>query len=231
AVVALVGGLAAAGFVRTFGTVFLGTPRSDAGSGARDPGALMIGAGGAGLVLCLLIGVWPQAPLALLRPAVATLAGPGADTGLAWGPPLAITRVAAVLVLALGGVLLLRALLLRGREVRAAPTWGCGYEAPGARMQYTAASFAEPVLSPLAVLVHARVERQGPDGFFPAGARYDERHGDLAGERMLVPAGRALVRGLSRFRVLQQGRLQIYLAYVLATLVLLLLWQLGGVER
>lgn len=231
-VVALVGGLAAAGFVRAFGTAFLGTPRSDAGAGAHDPGRLMIGAGGAGVALCLLIGVWPQGPLQLLRPAVAALAGAGPDTGLAaGGPPVAITRVAAVLVVALGAILLARALLLRAREVRAAPTWGCGYDAPTARMQYTAASFAEPVLAPFAVLVHARVERQGPDGFLPKTARYDERHGDLAGERLLVPAGRALVRGLSRFRVLQQGRLQIYLAYILITLVLLLVWQLGGIDR
>ena len=225
---ALVGGLAAACFVKAFGVVFLGEPRSEATAGAKEPARPMIAAGGCGALLCLLIGVWPEPILRLLAPAVGALTAFDPTVLSPAAPLLAVTRLAAVLVFAVAAVALLRVLLLRGRERRPAATWGCGYDRPSPRMQYTAASFAEPALTPFSVLINARVERDGPAGLFPMGARYEEHLGDLAGERILVPASRALIRGLSRFRVLQRGRIQVYLAYVLATLILLLAWQLAG---
>jgi hypothetical protein len=98
-------------------------------------------------------------------------------------------------------------------------------------MQYTAASFAQPILSLFAPVVPARVDEQGPDGYFPARARYEEHPGDLAGERALLPATRLVVRILSRLHAIQQGRLQVYLVYIAVTLVVLLVWQLMGKGR
>jgi hypothetical protein len=98
-------------------------------------------------------------------------------------------------------------------------------------MQYTAVSFAQPVLALFASVIHSRVEQRGPDGFFPESARYEERFGDVAGERVLRPAARRVVRAFSRAHVIQQGRLQIYLVYIAVTLVVLLVWQLSGWGR
>ena len=53
----------------------------------------------------------------------------------------------------------------------------------------------------------------------------------MAGERVLVPAVRRVVGLLGRVRVLQQGRIQLYLAYVLLTLLVLLVWQIGLAGR
>ena len=124
-----------------------------------------------------------------------------------------------------------RAALLAGRSVRRAPTWGCGYTAATARMQYTAASFAAPVLAPFARIVQRTVHAEPPEGYFPAHARYEEHVGDVAGERLLVPVVRRVLAAAGRIRVLQQGRMQLYLAYVLATLLVLLVWQLAGGPR
>jgi hydrogenase-4 component B len=142
------------------------------------------------------------------------------------GPLLAITRVAAVLLALVMLLGLLRLALLRRRKVSRAATWGCGYSAPGPRMQYTAASFAQPILALFAPVIHSRVEQQGPDGYFPVKAHYEEHPGDIAGERLLLPATRRVVRALSRLHVIQQGRLQLYLVYIAVTLVVLLVWQL-----
>jgi len=124
---------------------------------------------------------------------------------------------------------LARAALLRRAPVRVAPTWGCGYPAVTPRMQYTAASFAEPVLAPFASLIHRTVVDEPPAGYFPRTARYEEHVGDMAGERLLVPAVRRVVSAAGRLRVLQAGRIQLYLAYVLATLLVLLVWQVAAV--
>jgi len=98
-------------------------------------------------------------------------------------------------------------------------------------MQYTASSFAQPILVLFAPVIHSRVDQKGLDGYFPEEARYEEHLGDMAGERMLVPATRRVVQALSRLHVIQQGRLQLYLVYIAVTLVVLLVWQLTGTGR
>jgi hypothetical protein len=128
---------------------------------------------------------------------------------------------------------LLRHALLRrdAREPAAAVvTWGCGYSLQTSRMQYTAASFAEPLLEPFSALIHTDVDQKLPAGPFPRDALYVEHIKDMAGEHLLVPAVRRIVDLLGRIRVLQAGRIQVYLIYIAATLMSLLGWQVvyGG---
>ncbi len=225
---ALIGGLAAACFVKAFGVVFLGEPRSEAASSAHEAGSAMRAPMILGSLLCVAIGVWPAAAIRLVAPAATALGRLPAVPMTAVGPLSAITRMA-VLLLALTALLaFLRRALLRGRSVAAAATWGCGYAGATARMQYTAASFAEPVLALFAAAMPRRIHEEGPEGYFPAKARYEEHLGDMAGERFLLPATRRAVAALSRLRVIQQGRLQLYLVYIAVTLVALLAWQLAG---
>lgn len=193
----------------------------EAGPAMRTPMIL-------GSFLCVSIGIWPAAAIRLVAPAATALGRLPPVAMAVVGPLSAITRMA-VLLLALACLLaLLRRALLRGRSVAAAATWSCGYPAPTPRMQYTAASFAEPVLEPFAAAIPRSIHQEGPEGYFPAKANYEEYLGDLAGERLLVPATRRVVRALSRLKVIQQGRLQLYLVYIAVTLVLLLFWQLAG---
>jgi hydrogenase-4 component B len=140
--------------------------------------------------------------------------------------------MALVLMVVVAVLALLRARLLRRRSVGAAPTWGCGYAHPTARMQYSAASFADPVLAPFTSVLHIRKHGSSPAGIFPAPVHYEEHVGDMAGERVLVPACRRFLQTAGRLRVIQHGRMQLYLVYVLFTLVTLVVWQLsGGIGR
>jgi len=228
---ALIGGLAAACFVKAFGVVFLGEPRSEAASKAHEANRLMRVPMILDALLCIAIGLWPLGAVQLVAPAATFLGHVVEMPSDAAGPLLAITRVAVVLVTLMVLLALLRRRLLRRRFVTQAATWGCGYAHPTPRMQYTAASFAEPLLTPFASVIHTRVHQEGPSGYFPAKAYYEEHVGDMAGERFLVPGTRGIIRVLSRLRVIQQGRLQLYLVYIAATLVVLLIWQLMGVRR
>jgi hydrogenase-4 component B len=224
---ALIGGLAAACFAKAFGVVFLGEPRTEAAGKAQEASSGMRIPMLLGAVLCLAIGLWPAGAVRMVAPAASFLGNtPGAIPDA--GPLSAITRVGVVFLALVVVIALLRLTLLRGREVSHGATWGCGYAAPSPRMQYTAASFAQPILVLFAPVIHSRVDQQGPDGLFPAEARYEEHLGDIAGERLLLPATRRVVQALSRLHVIQQGRLQIYLVYIAVTLVVLLVWQLTG---
>jgi formate hydrogenlyase subunit 3/multisubunit Na+/H+ antiporter MnhD subunit len=226
AALALVGGLAAAAFVKAYGLAFLGEPRSGAVEGARDPAGPGRHAELTAAALCLALGLSPQAAAALPARAAALLAGSAAPGPAALGPVGSVAAVAWAVVIVAVALAVARGYLLRDREVRAAATWGCGYEAPSPRIQYTAAGFPGPALAPFEPLVPRTVEREGPDGYFPASARYVERLTDAAGDRFLLPLSRRVLYALGRVRVLQAGRLQLYLLYVLATLIGLLAWQL-----
>jgi hydrogenase-4 component B len=227
AALAMIGGLAAACFAKAYGVVFLGQARTGATSLAHEVGIAMTFPMLLGALACLAIGVWPQGILHLVAPVVASISGaaPPAET---LGALSAITSVAIVFATILAAVALIRLLLLRGREIRTETTWACGYAAPTPRMQYTGASFAQPLLAPFGGVLDVQVRRRGPVGYFPRDASFDEHTGDPAGERLLLPATRQLLRVLSRIRVIQQGRVQLYLAYIFVTLIALLLWQLGG---
>jgi len=59
---------------------------------------------------------------------------------------LRITIVALVLIATGAMITVIRKSLLSKRSVREGQTWDCGYVSPTSRMQYTASSFAEPII-------------------------------------------------------------------------------------
>ena len=224
-VLALVGGLAAACFVKVFGVVFLGEPRSAPSAQAHEVAAPMRVAMGLGAAACLAIGVLPAMALRFVAVPATLLAGVPATPAAFAVPSLNVMSLIAGL-LGLGILLLARgrAWLLRGRAVGRAVTWDCGYAQPTARMQYTAASFAGPVLDPFVALLHVRLDRQPVAGLFPRSASEDV-HLDDPGEAAVQWMVQSTTAPLRHLRVLQRGPVQLYLLYVLVTLLLLLLWQ------
>jgi hypothetical protein len=226
-VLALIGGLAAACFVKAFGVVFLGKPRTPAAHAAGDPPLAMRGAMLVGAALCIAIGLWPGAAFALVAGPAAQLSGTATSDAMLGGL-VPLTRIALVLVGIAAALAMLRSVVVARREVTLAPTWGCGYEAPTSRMQYTAASFAEPLLDPFAPVLHRPVHEEPVAGWFPVAARHERHPGDAAGERVVLPVVRRFVALLSRTHIVQHGRVHLYLVYILATVVALLLWQLSG---
>jgi hydrogenase-4 component B len=221
---ALVGGLAAACFVKVFGVVFLGEPRSAPSDSAHDIGGTMRISMALGAAACLAIGVAPALALQLVIRPAQLLAGAGATPAVAPSALSALSLIAALLGAGIVLLTLARWCLLRRRVVRRTVTWDCGYALPTPRMQYTAASFAGPVLDPFLALLHACARRTPVEGLFPQRASEDVHFEDPgeAAVRWTVETAVAPLRGL---RALQRGPVQLYLLYVLITLLLLLVWQ------
>jgi hydrogenase-4 component B len=225
---ALAGGLAGAAFVKAYGLAFLGAPRSNDGAAAEDPRGPARAAVLIAVAACAVLGLTPALAAALPARVATLLSGAPAEVAAQARAGLGGVAWTALALLACGaGLAWLRTSLLRRRELRSGPVWGCAYEAVGPRLQYTATGFPEPVTGPLGSAVpRSRVDRQDPANYFPTGAHYHDRMADAAGERVVVPLVRRFVDALGRVKVLQAGRLQLYLLYVLATLVILLAWQL-----
>lgn len=223
---ALVGALAAACFVKVYGMVFLGAPRSPRAAQAHEAGRAMIGPM---LVLsgcCVLIGVAPLLAAPWLdRMAVAWGGQATGQLTIATAAPLqAISIMAGILVaLLLAGT---GFLVLRG--VRRAPsglTWDCGYAAPSSRMQYSSSSFAETLVKLFGWALQPKVHLPKIEGLFPQDADFASHVDDTVLEKVVWPATHAVTWLFSWGRYVQSGSLQAYLMYILVVIVFLLLWR------
>jgi hydrogenase-4 component B len=221
---ALVGGLATACFVKVFGVVFLGEPRHAPTAHIHDVDGTMRIAMALGAAACVVIGVAPVLAVQLVINPARGLARAAATPVVALSALNALSSVAALLVVGIVLLALARGRLLRRRTVHRTVTWDCGYALPTPRMQYTAASFAAPVLDPFVALLRTRARRTPVEGLFPQRAS-ENVHFDDPCEAAVRRSVRMAVAPLRRLRALQRGPVQLYLLYVLITLLLLLVWQ------
>ena len=223
---ALVGALAIACFVKVYGTVFLGAPRSEAAANAREAGPVMVMPMIALAGCCAVLGMAP----AVAVPWLDRLATDWAGTAIGLLPLATVAPVWAVSVIAalLVSLLLVGLAYLWIRGTGRAPTtvtWDCGYAAPSVRMQYSSSSFAEMLVSLFAWALQPVVHRPQIRELFPADAQFESHVEDTVLRRVIWPMTHAVTWLLAWGRYLQQGSLQAYLLYILSILVFLLLWR------
>jgi hydrogenase-4 component B len=224
---AMIGTLAVACFVKVFGAVFLGNGRSHHVDHAHEACPLMLGPMAVLAGFCVFIGVSPVSVAPALERAVQAWGGPAEEEGAALGvlAPLDwVSGMAVVLLTLLAvGALALRARVKRS-EVGYTGTWDCGYAAPTARMQYTSSSFAQMLVTMFAWALRPRVEAPRIRELFPKPTRFRSEVPDTVLDRGVFPAAGFLARVFGRARYLQQGWVEAYLLYILAILIVLLLW-------
>jgi hydrogenase-4 component B len=216
---ALVGGLALACFAKAAGVIFLGKPRSDRPLAAREVSRAFLVPQVALAAACVAIGLLPGIIVPPLFRVAATIAH---DSSYQTSPVLHSVLIDAQRLAVFGAILLIasvvayvgRQLISRRRLMRSGPTWSGAYAETTPRMQYTASSFAAPLLSVFGGLTGVREHR--------GGTVYHSTPHDLVLERVVVPSWRRVQRAALRLRPMQQGRLHFYLLYVVAALVAVL---------
>ncbi|MBN2582432.1 MAG: hypothetical protein JXL80_05140 [Planctomycetes bacterium] len=228
---ALIGGLAIACFTKAFGVIFLGEPRSSDAAAAREVAwpmtipmvVLALGCLVIGMTAPWLIGGVLAEPLAVVNPAPS---GAPADLGAAVVPLGGVIVVAATLTTLVVVLTIVRRRLLRGRTIGETGTWDCGYLRPAARMQYTASSFAQPLVELFRNILRPKREATPITDLFPTSGRLSTHAGDLFTDRLIAPVFRRVRGALGRFRWIQHGRVQLYVLYIAITLLVLLIWKL-----
>jgi len=224
-VLAMVGALAVACFVKAYGSVFLGHARSDAAAHVHESPRSMLFAMGGLAAGCVAIGSLPLLVMPALERVAAgwlPLATPPPRLGalVPWWPLMLAN--AALLGGGAGAAALLQGHLARRPPVTGI-TWDCGFALPTPRMSYTASSFAETLVNLFGWLLRPRLQGGVGRELFPAAAQFHGRVSDPVLEAWLAPLWAAIRRALQPLRALQQGRVQRYLVYILLTLCLLLL--------
>lgn len=229
---AIIGGLATACFTKVFGIVFLGEPRSDAAERAHETPRAMYQIMGILAGLCVLIGLLGPLVVRATVPATTGLLRSSALTEDFWTStvqrPLWYVSLAGIALMTSGVTFwMIRRRLQAGRTIAQAGTWDCGYAAPTARMQYTASSFAWPILNMFRSILRPRLHRQLPSGLFPARASFESHTEDIFHRYLYRPIFLLFGWCADRLRRLQHGRNQLYVLYIALTLLILLLWNLG----
>ena len=225
---ALIGALAVACFVKAFGAVFLGTARSEHARHVHESPAIMLGPMAVLVACCVVIGLAPLPFAPLLQRGVSAWA-PAVGAGgsglvvlapLGWLTAMGVFEVAALL--AVGVALWARV----GRGALATgPTWGCGYAAPTARIQYTSSSFAEMLVGMFGWVLRPRTQAPAGLPLFPRAAVFSSEVPDVVLDEVVAPAFRTGAWLFSRFRVFQQGNIRTYVLYIFLALIVLLLWR------
>ncbi len=226
----LIGGLAAACFAKAFGIIFLGEPRGPEAASAHEVGRAMRWPMAVLALLCLAIGLSAPLAIRLVSPAVSVMAGFAVDQAALAQDVSILQNIVLISVLLLAlvvGFLVARRCLPRGKQETITGTWDCGYARPTARMQYTASSFAQPLVDLFEIFLRPRKHRANVTGFFPRHATFETETPDVATERLFTPVFRLIDLCVAPLRRMQHGRIHEYLLYIALALIVLLLWKAG----
>ena len=235
-VLALTGGLAAAGFVKAFGVTFLAIPRSPAAERAREaPVSMRVGmailavvCAGFGLAAVLVV----PALAALLADSAGVPAPPGGfGSGLSLAMPggfarMSPTLVALGLILTTAGVWLAVRVFAARRPLRVSETWGCGRVVQTPRMEYTSTAFAEPLRRVFAELYRPTqdlsIDFHPESRYFVQSIEYRSEIVPWFERYLYAPLITRVRRWGIRARAIQSGSAHAYLAYLVIALLGLL---------
>jgi formate hydrogenlyase subunit 3/multisubunit Na+/H+ antiporter MnhD subunit len=228
---ALIGGLALACFTKAFGVIFLGEPRSNYAKQAHEVGLFMKSSMVILAALCVLLGICSPWVIKSAENVIFEITSIPLETIQAElaATSAVLTNIVIVSLVLLGLTAIfavLRALTLSSRGIREAGTWDCGYARPDARMQYTAASFAQPLTDLFKMFLRSLKKISPIKDIFPAQSAFHTDTSDISEKYMYQPLFSWVSSSFSRLRWLQQGRLQIYILYIALTLWILLIWKL-----
>lgn len=220
ALLALIGALAAACFVKAFGITFLALPRSPKAEKAVEVPWKLTASMAPLALLCLLFGLLPG-------PMMRSLAQIGVqitqDSQL-----ISIETYHSGIFIALAvviSVVIGITYLINPGKVRKVPTWGCGINTSGA-MQYTADSFSQPVRRVYQVILRPtrKVKVEFTDkAYFGYRITFRERIGPKVKDYVYKPLRQYIVLASKKWQAIQSGNINLYLGYIFITLIILLI--------
>ncbi|NTW23151.1 MAG: hypothetical protein HGA37_00515, partial [Lentimicrobium sp.] len=215
---AMAGGLSLITFTKTFGVVFLGNPRRELAHQPVEVSGLMQAPM---ILILLLIVVIGLVPGLLLRPLMAALFPLGQSAGFL-KPAISIFStlttvglVSGIFILLVGALLIIRKFVTREARVNVSPTWGCGYVAPDAVMQYTGKSFSKSLakLFSLIAIEEKKYKEISATNVFPKKRTYVARYNEFFETIFIDRALRLMLSFFNLFLFIHNGRIQAYILY------------------
>ena len=222
---AIIGGLAAACFSKVVGVVFLGEPRCEKAASAPEPDFTMTLPMILLAAACVFIGIFPQPFIVTVFQALESI------TALQLVTTIEIAIVAdnlafaaRLLIFFIFLSLLLRKMFYLKKEVTSGSTWGCGFTQPTVKMQYTGTSYAMSIVDFFRPFVDIKTNYSGIRRIFPGHTTYKSHVDDIAEQTLMDRIVSPVLYLLGKLRWIQHGHIQLYIAYIVATIIVLLLF-------
>jgi len=224
---ALIGGLATACFTKAFGTIFLGEPRTEKARQSKEADILMTSPMIILAGLCILIGISGPLIIKLLNGIINMfVTDQGTEIINASHYLLYISTGSLILFGLITFFMASRYFLLRGKNCRENVTWDCGYNFPSEKMQYTASSFAQPINDLFNFILRTKKSIKYTDSYFPENSIFKTETPDVVMRKIYQPVFLSIKKYFSYFNIIQQGKIQVYILYLVITLLILLIWNI-----
>jgi hydrogenase-4 component B len=227
AVLAMIGALAGACFVKVYGAVFLGHPRHYSSKKIHESPVSMRIPMFVLASVCTLIGLAPMLFNKILIQTISLWSNSPEILTYNLGNIAPLWQVSFLAVVLIVGIVVTFILLrLKKSVVPEVGTWDCGYALPSHKMQYSASSFAHSIITLFHWVLHSREHKPHLTGNFPESAAYSSHVNELVLDRLLIPFSNVVKRCSNWFHRFQQGIVQHYILYILIALFLLLCAQM-----
>lgn len=226
---ALIGGLAVICFSKAYGIIFLGAPRKKLEVTPHENNWEMTLPQSFLSLLCLLIGLFPFYAFALLKSPLQVLCKNRIELPSfeSMNSTLNLMGLAALIFLAfLVALYFIRRHIIQKNPYEQTETWGCGYTQPTARIQYTGSSFVQMLSDHFDFILRGKRKLPQINDLFPGKTEFQSEFDDSVSDQVYKPVYHGLEKILRRLTGLQHGVLNVYVLYIVLTLVLLLAFQL-----
>ncbi|HBG69843.1 MAG: hypothetical protein A2W93_00495 [Bacteroidetes bacterium GWF2_43_63] len=223
---ALIGGLALFAFTKAAGIIFLGEARSEKVHHATESPKSMLWPLFAISFIIFIIGLAPvffAAPLFSMISQWFNLT----NASIVSAPYILnlqdISIVVGIFVLLTILILIWRKMHLKNKPTEKGPTWGCGYTAPTAALQYTSTSYADNIagLAQPALGLKKELPIIEENDLFPVSATFKTTPHDVIQEKWIDKPTGIIAEWLKKMARMQTGRIEHYILYAFAFMILI----------
>ena len=223
---ALIGGLALTCFSKVFSMIFLGEARNPLEKDIIENSTFMTLPMIILSIFCIFIGLFPVFILKTLQGI--TIAATKIKTlealDINFFPTLSI--VFGVFYFSLFLFFIIKKYIISKRIVTETVTWDCGFIKPTPKMQYSATSFAAPITDLFGSLLKFNRQSASINGYFPKNTKEHSELKNLFLDFIFTPIAVNVKKLLAKVLPLQQGSTHLYIVYIVAVLIVLLIWKL-----
>jgi formate hydrogenlyase subunit 3/multisubunit Na+/H+ antiporter MnhD subunit len=216
----IIGGVSILTFSKTFGTIFLGSPRKELAHEPKEVSFLMLLPQYVTIILMITIAFVPSIFIKLTGNIVngsfginMNMSDPNLKSYFEVLSNISLISLSFILIIVV--IYLLRFFLTRKSEKTYSSTWGCAYVAPNTKMQYTGKSFSKTLgkLTSFMVVEEKTYDEIATPEIFPNNRSYKSFYSDLFELKIINPAIKQLKNFINLFQFVQNGKIQAYVIY------------------
>ncbi|MCI4443799.1 MAG: hypothetical protein JHC39_09910 [Lentimicrobium sp.] len=225
---AIVGGISILTFTKTFGTIFLGSPRVDLHHHPKEVSLIMQVPLFLILLVVLIIGIFPNLVFSPALAVAANLSGTTvalSEKILSVSPTMVMAgRVSLLFIILAAIVFYIRSRTLASKTTEYTPTWGCAYVAPNVRMQYTAKSFSKSFakLFSSILIEKKRYPEIISTKIFPKTRTFHSNYMEFFENNFIANINKRIFAFMNSFMFINNGKTQMYVLYGFFFIIILL---------